>query len=646
MKFRWWVAAVLILLSAQARAEDSSALLVKAQEAYNKQNLLQVQAYLNQMQAKQDILAPYADYWRMLLMLSSADHPSVQQFMDQYAAYPFADRVRGEWLKQLGKRQDWQTFFNTLPDFQRDDAAVSCLTLQGQHALGHVVDSERVERVWMVGTEQPNQCGGLYDAMFRNGTLTEEHAWQRFRLAMQGGKITVAKSISQYIPAIDTNNIKLIDRVYQNPQQVLQKQSISYKSRFGRELNMYAVDRVARTQPPLALDVWQKHIGNFNAEERSYMWGRLALYAARRHDPAANEWFKLAKELDNEQMAWRVRAALRIQDWDGVLTAIDAMPESEQQVAAWRYWKARAYKAKQELAAANAILAPLSKEYHYYGLLAEEELGDVMSAPTEAYKASYEEIKAVAAQPGIKRALALNNLGFRWEARAEWAMATKGYDDKQLIAAAEVAFRNDWIDVAINTADKTQLIHDFALRYPTPYREKMQAYVKENALDEAWVYGLIRQESRFIGVAKSSAGASGLMQVMPATAKWIAKRLGMTSFKPGMITEIDTNIQFGTHYLRYTLDRMDGQSLMATAAYNAGPGRPKRWAADQPLEGPIYADTIPFTETRDYVKKVMANAYYYAQQMGHRNIALKERLGIVPGNAISVTVENETEADH
>ena len=136
------------------------------------------------------------------------------------------------------------------------------------------------------------------------------------------------------------------------------------------------------------------------------------------------------------------------------------------------------------------------------------------------------------------------------------------------------------------------------------------------------------------------------MQVMPATAKWIAKRLGMTSFKPGMITEIDTNIQFGTHYLRYTLDRMDGQSLMATAAYNAGPGRPKRWAADQPLEGPIYADTIPFTETRDYVKKVMANAYYYAQQMGHRNIALKERLGIVPGNAISVTVENETEADH
>jgi soluble lytic murein transglycosylase len=314
------------------------------------------------------------------------------------------------------------------------------------------------------------------------------------------------------------------------------------------------------------------------------------------------------------------------------LYGIEAMPPAEQQVTAWRYWKARALKETHQMPQANALLVPLSLEHHYYGLLATEELGDVVTTPGTVHKANAEEIRAIEAKPAVQRALALHKQDFRWESRAEWASATRDLDDRQLIAAAEVAFRNDWIDIAINTSEKTRLMHDFALRYPTPYRDMMLTYVKENALDEAWIYGLIRQESRFIGVARSSAGASGLMQVMPATAKWIAKRLGMSGYKPGMITDLDVNMKFGTHYLRYTLDRMDGQALMATAAYNAGPGRPKRWAGPEALEGSIYADTIPFSETRDYVKKVMANAYYYARQMGHRHLPLTERLGTVPAN--------------
>jgi len=208
----------------------------------------------------------------------------------------------------------------------------------------------------------------------------------------------------------------------------------------------------------------------------------------------------------------------------------------------------------------------------------------------------------------------------------------RDFDDKKLIAAAEAAANADWYDIAINTAEKTQFVHDFTLRYPTPYRDMMKAYARENDLDEAWVYGLIRQESRFITYARSGVGASGLMQVMPATAKWIAKRLGIKRFQPSTINQLETNIRFGTHYLRYSLDRMDGQSLMATAGYNAGPSRPKRWAAAQPLEGAIYAETIPFSETRDYVKKVMSNAYYYAQRLGTKAQTLKQRLGVVPGS--------------
>jgi len=634
IKFSWMLLALFLLLGSKAHAQSVGSLLTAAQTAYNKQDLPRLQVYAQQMKAQGDILAPYADYWIMLLQLSTASNQDVQNFLQRYEEFPFADRVRGEWLKKLGKNKEWQTYFAELPNFKRDDAAVSCYTMQGQANMGFGIDADRLRNFWLVSTDLPSNCTLLFDEMFQSGKLTEEDAWGRFRLAMQDGKISVAKAVSRYIKAIDANNIRLIDRVYKNPQQVLQKQSISYKSRFGRALNIYAMDRVARTQPPLALDVWQANRAKFNAEEQAYMWGRLALHAARKHDPQAAKWWLLAEgtQLDNEQMTWRVRTALRVKNWREVLYGIEAMPPAEQQVAAWRYWKARALKEMNQVPQANALFVPLSLEHNYYGLLATEELGDVMASPGIVYKASNEELKLMENRPAIQRALALNEQGFRWEARAEWAAATRDLDDRQLIVAAEVAFRNDWIDVAINTSEKTRLTHDFALRYPTPYRDMMQAYVKENALDEAWVYGLIRQESRFIGVARSSAGASGLMQVMPATAKWIAKRLGMTGYKPGMITELDTNMKFGTHYMRYTLDRMDGQALMATAAYNAGPSRPRRWAGQEAMEGSIYADTIPFTETRDYVKKVMANAYYYAQQMGHRSLPLTQRLGTVPGN--------------
>jgi soluble lytic murein transglycosylase len=645
IKFSWMFLALFLLLGGKAYAQAVGGLLTAAQTAYNKQDLPRLQAYAQQMKTQGDILTPYADYWIMLLQLSTASNQDVKNFLQRYEDFPFADRVRGEWLKKLGKTKEWQTYFAELPNFKRDDAAVSCYTMQGQANMGFGIDADRLRNFWMVSTDLPSNCTLLFDEMFQSGKLTEDDAWGRFRLAMQDGKISVAKAVSRYIKAIDANNIGLIDRVYNNPQQVLQKQSISYKSRFGRALNIYAVDRVARTQPSLALDIWQANRTQFNAEEQAYMWGRLALYAARRHDPEAAKWWLLAEntQFDNEQMTWRVRTALRVKNWREVLYGIEAMPQTEQQVAAWRYWKARALKEMNQVPQANAILVPLSLEHNYYGLLATEELGDVMASPGIVYKASNEELRLMESRPAIQRALALNEQGFRWEARAEWAAATRDLDDRQLIVAAEVAFRNDWIDIAINTSEKTRLTHDFALRYPTPYRDMMQTYVKENALDEAWVYGLIRQESRFIGVAKSSAGASGLMQVMPATAKWIAKRLGMTGYQPGMITELDTNMKFGTHYMRYTLDRMGGQALMATAAYNAGPSRPKRWAGQEALEGSIYADTIPFTETRDYVKKVMANAYYYAQQMGHRNLPLTQRLGTVPANSGTAVEENKND---
>ena len=321
------------------------------------------------------------------------------------------------------------------------------------------------------------------------------------------------------------------------------------------------------------------------------------------------------------------------------------MSSAEQQAGAWRYWKARALKVRGEIAEANAILAPLSVEHNFYGQLAEEELGLVIGAAAEPYKAAVDEIAAANRLPGIQRALTLYRLNLRTEATREWAWAIRDFDDRRLLAAAEVARRNGIYDRAIHTADKTVLQHDFSLRFLAPHRDALSDLLKQQELDEAWVYGLIRQESRFITDAKSSAGAMGLMQLMPATAKWVAKKMGMQKYQKTLATEVNTNLMLGTYYLKHVLTLLDNQPLLASAAYNAGPRRAWQWRDEKPLEGAIYAETIPFNETRDYVKKVMSNSMYYASNFGHQMKTLTQRLGIVAPKSNGINVSEEENKD-
>lgn len=612
-----------------------------ASAAYKTRNERLLESYAQQLRSENYLLAPYAEYWLLQLHLEQVATSEVQSFLTRYNEFPFSDQLRAEWLKQLGKRQDWNTFFAELPRLTREDVTVTCYTLLGRDTQGDASALRDGKVVWLSPSDRPSNCDVLFDRMQQKGMLSPDDLWARVRLVLTQDNISVARSVLRRLPPEDTGNLKQMDSVYENPQRALEKKMLPLKTRFGRELAMYAVERVSRNRAELALDLWNNIKGSFSQDERAYLWGRMAYYAAKRHAPEALEWFGYADDatLSSDQLAWKARAALRVKNWDVLLATVAAMPDTMREDSAWRYWKGRALKEKGQIAAANALLLPLSRERtSYYGLLAGEELGDVIGAQPEAYKATDEEVRAVQSLSGIQRALALSRYDLRWEAKKEWVWATRNFDDKHLIAAAELAFRQELYDLAINAADKTSLTHDFTLRYPTPYRDLMQAYVRDNGLDEAWVYGLIRQESRFQNYARSNVGASGVMQVMPATAKWIAKRMKVREFQPGMIHKLDTNLQFGTFYLRHVLDNVNGQALVATAAYNAGPSRAKRWVGTQPLEGSIYAETIPFSETRDYVQKVLGNAYFYASRLGLKLQPLKQRLGLV-------TRENDVSTD-
>lgn len=649
-----------MVFPAQVMALSDQALFKHARESYSAKNEIALAEDVEQLKVQQYVLAPYADYWLMLLRLEQADNAEVMDFVTHYAEMPFAERLRGEWLKKLAKQQDWPLFFEHYKTFKREDTALLCYAMLGHFQSGDVDVSAQTRDLWMTTVDLPSNCNPLFDAMQRTGALTIDDIWARFRLALYEGKLGLAKSIVTRLPDSTDIDPKLLDVAYQSPQALLENKpnvvkagkkkstvtiSASFKTRYGIEVNLYALDRLARTNVDAAVVVFQRLADKLSSDHQAVVWGRIAYHAARSHHPKALDYYALAKEtyLNSEQLAWKARAAMRAEDWGVVLNAISAMRMPQVEEGAWRYWKARALKAQSMQAEANAIFGPLSKERHYYGLLAAEELESVMGNVQEQYTVTDVEVTAIASLPAIKRALELQRLEMRWEAKAEWVWATRGFDDKQLLAAAEYAARQKWYDIAISTADNTKHIHDFNLRYPAPYRDLFRASARNENVDEAWIYGLARQESRFMHYAKSGVGASGLMQLMPTTAKWAAKRMGLEGYNSDMIQDLSTNVGIGTYYMRYTLELMSGQAVMATAAYNAGPSRAKRWMANEPLEAAIYIETIPFAETRSYVQKVMANAQMYAPRLGTSVQTLKSRLGVIPGRAVpdAVVAENE-----
>lgn len=608
---------------------------ITARKAFRAGNSARLAVEIPRLQGH--VLESYAAYYQLSLQLEKADVGSdaVRKFLSRYQDSLLADNIRGEWLKILGKTHQWELFAEEYPALVNEDIELSCYSLQQRL---YVNDSDALHDtlpLWFNEQDMPESCTPLFESLIAAELLTEENLWRRLRLALAVGNVGVAKHINQYLPKKQALNERKLNAATRNPLRYLGRHRKKIKTRADREVILFAMLRLLRSGIDRAYAFWPKVREQFSHAERSYFKAQLASRAAYKHDPRALDWFMEAANssdpvpLSDTQLAWKTRAALRAGDWTMVLESIEAMSPHEQQAAAWRYWKARALKSKGKTAKASAIFAPLSTEYHFYGQLAEEELGAVIGALPKSYNLNSEEITAVEQLPGIQRALALYRLNLRIEATREWIWAIRGFDDKHLLAAAEIARRNKIYDRAINTANKTEQLHDFNLRYLAPHREVMQEILKQKELDEALVYGLIRQESRFINYAKSSAGAIGLMQLMPTTARWIAKRIGMRNYRKRLISQVNTNLMLGTYYLKHVLTLFDDQSLLASAAYNAGPSRAQQWRGLTPLEGAIYAETIPFNETRDYVKKVMSNSMYYASTFGHQTKTLKQRLDII-----------------
>jgi soluble lytic murein transglycosylase len=588
-------------------------------------------------------LAPYLEFWRLKLRIEDARDADVRAFLEQQAGTYLADRLRADWLKELGKRADWESFDRELSPLVQDDVEIRCYAWLSRLVRGDDSAHEEARAVWLEPRELPDGCHALANQMTEAGRFSVDDVWRRVRLLFENGQLSAVRRALAHLPAGEKYEENLLNWAATGPKKLLASPPANLERRATREMIVLAMVRLGRNEPEAAVEVLQGKLGTrLPPEDVKYLWGRLAYEGARRLLPEAHQWYAFADlaSLSDEQLTWKARAALRAADWQAVRDAVDRMSVSARQDPAWTYWYGRALGAQGVGDGARAYYLRISGQPSFYGLLASEELGSMASVPEPYYVATESEVDAAKLNPGLMRALELYRLELRPEATREWVFSIRGMEDGQLLSAAELALRAGIFDRAINTADRTAHQHNYKVRFLAPFKEVFGEQARSFGLEEAWLLGLVRQESRFIVDAKSSAGARGLMQLMPATARWVAKRSGLRDFTMARVSEVPVNIALGTNYLKLVLDDL-GHAVLASAAYNAGPGRARRWRGVRPLEGAIYAETIPFNETRDYVKKVMANTMYYSQLIGGKLIPLKDRLGLIPAKAAGERVNEE-----
>jgi len=604
-------------------------------------------------QAKGHALEPYAAYWELKARLGEATAQEVQDFYARYPGTYQEDRLRNDWLLLLGQRRDWAAFAAEYPNFRMgDDREVRCYALLVEHLKNPAADArlaDEVRKNWYAQRDADDGCRAAAERLVGSKNLNVQDVWQKARLALEANRPRAARDA---VAIVSPESAAMVAELIDSPARFLTEKNIAIRST-RKELitlalvKMASADQAGAESAAAMMDT--KWGSQLTAEERNWVWGLIGKQTATRlgtlpASAALAHFGKVSKltDLTDDMLGWKVRASLRAgaqPRWRDVLAGINAMSEAARLDPTWVYWKARALIATTQAGnpEAVALYQSIASVRGFYEQLALEELGQKITVPPKPAPISLEEKEAARLNAGLNRAAYAIAIGLRPEGVREWNYSTNlakpgGMTDRELLAAAQFACDKQIWDRCINTSERTKGLIDLEQRFPMPFRDAVVKRAQSINLDPAYVYGLIRQESRFIMDARSHVGASGLMQVMPATARETARRIGLTGFTADQITDRDTNIAIGTGYLKMVLDDVGGSMPMAAAAYNAGPGRPRTWrgqSGSPTIDAAIWAESVPFSETRDYVKKVLSNTTSYAAILTGQPQSLKARMGTV-----------------
>ncbi len=566
-------------------------------------------------------LYPYLRYQELSRRLPELPAAEVREFLQTYADSPLAIRLRDAWLRQLAEERRWDDY---LRDFTPTrDAELEC---SRRLALLDTGQNEAALRdfatLWLRGASLPNACDPVIAAWRARGEPSPERLWQRFALAMTGGNLGLAKTLREAMPAADQTLADSWLSVAGNPRTVLDPGRFDINDPRAAPILSDGLERWGKRdalEAAAALDTLKARDPSL-APRLAEVERKLALWIASDYHPSAlARLAALPVAVANRDVdEWRVRVCLRQGDWNAALGWLDRLPAPERDSPRWQYWRGRALEMLGRSEEARQAYQRIAGQRDYHGFLAADRLGSPYAIANTPLVVPASEMEALLTRtPALQRSRELYLLGREAEADAEWRRAIQAFDRPALRQAAVLAQRWDWYAQAIVTISRAEYWDDLDLRFPLAYREEVVNQARASALDPTWVYAVIRQESGFRPTARSPVGALGLMQIMPATGRQIARELREASADDPPLLQPDANIRYGVHYLRRMLERLQDNPVLATAAYNAGPNKVALWLpARAAVPADVWAETIPYRETRAYVQRVMEYAAIYHHQLG------------------------------
>lgn len=630
--------ACVISASSQTQAADSDFL--AAQRAAKSGNLTALDMYRQQMQ--DSVLAPYPEYWQLNNNLVTQSPSAISSFLDRYPNAAIGEKLLGDYIEAKARAGDFAATKQLASRLTNPDANENCALALTNAANGDILTLSALRAdVWLTTSKMTDLCAAVADQLLISPLMTDDDRIQRLRTLLRAGQVSRALPVASRLNIpLDSSKLASIaasPSVYlvDAPDATLQDQMYY----------LYAIARLASDNPDAANSQLTRDQNRLPDATLQYGYRILAMSVATNtnkngFDQRAITWFNrsIGIGFSDEEAEAFARVSIRFSDWNSLIRALDGMSIAKENERVWRYWFARATEQRPDPQAqqvAKTFYTALATDDDYYGLLSRDKLGLNFNQLPPAYSPSAADYQRLKNDIHFQRAFTLHSINADAEfTNREWNWAVRqGYlthDDGLLIAAATQANQISWFDRAVYAAERTTKLRNDNLRYLTPFRDLTEHYSLKVGLDPAWVYGLIRQESRFLIKARSNVGAGGLMQVMPSTAQWVAKRMG-ERYDSAQLSDMETNIRYGTFYLNHIYGELGSQPVLATAGYNAGPLRAKRWQPDNaPLAADQYAETIPFSETRNYVKQVMTNAVHYGLIFNQGGQSITKRMGTIP----------------
>ena len=585
-------------------------------------------------------LYPYLRYAYLEATLDRIPDGLVEQFLEENAALPVSDKLRRDWVIAAAKRQDWTAVIDNYRD--DGDAGQRCAIVSA-HILGGQPDaaiwSDAAKRLWMSPGTPRDVCQPLFDYMDEHGLISLDMRQKRVQDALMNRDFTSAAALAPGLDADDREWAQQWLEMAADPAGVLKNIQVPDEPRY-QEMLQSGVKLLARTAPDEALHVWndlakQYHFSHDDARDMRTL---LAMQHAWHLMPDARAELKALRDsVDPQVPEWRTRLALRDGDWKEALRDIDGLRDRRD--VEWRYWRARCLAELGHTSEAKAIYRELAHTPDYYGFLAADRLHLDYRIVQQPSRPAKEVIQQLESRPGFERARELVYAGLYPQADAEWNLASRGLSGPARCQAALMAQHWGWYAKVIPALASGGCWQDLSLTYPIAFQETLAPQAKRLSMDISWIYGLIRQESVFRPNAVSAVGALGLMQLMPATGKAVGQRMGVILDDRRALLDPETNLTVGSEYLNTLLRRFDGSEPLATAAYNAGENRVDDWLPGAgSLPADVWIDTIPFTETRNYVHHVMAHTVFFDWRLHGKPERLSDRIGEIAAATANASV--------